>query len=251
MKLFFKHNTFEYSKYLFLYYNECDFFLFWIRFWSIHCHIISQLYNTRDYNWKWSRNRRHSHQKKLQNLSNYLVFSLSVTDLTVGIFIMPFRIYEDIYYPNKWEFSGFLCNVVVFIMVTTYLASMLHIFAIAIDRFLMVTSINYMQVRSKMHMYTIIGFAWITALFLTALPFMGLRSEDKFNEYIGQGRCKYDAGIVWYFPLIYWSCFMIPMMIMIPLYVGIYRVNIDLTIELTLLCISVSDISRNLRIEAW
>jgi len=164
--------------------------------------------------------------KKLQNLSNYLLFSLSVTDLTVGTFIMPFRIYRDIYYPDKWKFGGIVCNVMVFIMVTTYLTSMLHIFAIAIDRYLIVTSIKYMQMRSKKHMYTIIGFTRVTDLFLALLPFMGLRSEDQFDHNIREERCKYDAGIIWYFPVIYLCCFVIPIIIMIPLYIGIYRVSI-------------------------
>lgn len=163
--------------------------------------------------------------KRLQILSNYLIFSLSVTDLTVGLIIMPFRIFEDIYYYDKWIFGGFLCNTVVFIMVSTYLASMLHIFGISIDRYLCVTSLKYMQTRSKINVIVIISLAWGIALILTALPLLGLRNPGKFEDSIEKGICGYSGGVTWYFPFLYWSCFGVPLIIMIPLHIVIYRVR--------------------------
>jgi hypothetical protein len=164
--------------------------------------------------------------RKLQTLSNIIIFSLSITDFLVGLLVMPWRIIEDIYHPVKWEFGGPLCSLAVFLMVSTYLASMLPIFAISVDRFLVVTCFEYKQRRSKKHMLAIVTFAWGIALIITGLPLMGLRDDALFEEYIAQGRCKYEAGYIWYFPILYWSCFLAPLTIIIPLHVAIYRVSI-------------------------
>lgn len=163
--------------------------------------------------------------KRLQILSNYLIFSLSVTDLVLGLIVMPLRIVEDIYYYDKWIFGGFLCNAVVFIRVSTYLTSMLHIFGISVDRYLCVTSLKYMQTRSKKNMIVIISLAWGIALTLTALPLLGLRNPGQFEKGIERGACRYSGGVSWYFPLLYWSCIGVPLIIMIPLHIAIYRVS--------------------------
>jgi hypothetical protein len=129
-------------------------------------------------------------RKLRQQISNYLILSLAVTDLIVGVYAIPIRIHSDV---EGWNFGGpnyakITCLVMHAIGVTCYFTSVLHLLIIAIDRFCSVSYINYARSRNLNKICAMIAIAWIVAVTLASLPAMGWR-DKKFEERIAKRIC--------------------------------------------------------------
>jgi hypothetical protein len=129
-------------------------------------------------------------RKLRQQISNYLILSLAVTDLIVGVYVIPICVYSDL---EGWNFGGpkyvkITCIATHSIAYACYFASALHLLIIAIDRFCSVSYIHYARTRNLNKICALIAIAWIVALTLASLPAMGWRNS-KFEERIAKRIC--------------------------------------------------------------
>ena len=101
--------------------------------------------------------------RKLHTLSNYCLVSLAVSDLTVGIFLMP--VYTVYLFIGYWPLGSFACNIWLSLDYGLCTASVVNLFVIALDRLLSVTRpLTYRRTPRKMGV--MIASAWIVSLLI-------------------------------------------------------------------------------------
>ncbi|VDP70263.1 unnamed protein product [Echinostoma caproni] len=94
----------------------------------------------------------------LRQVQNSLLISLAVTDLAVGLFVVPPNIVTNMY-TGRWIFGQTLCTVHVASDIFFSTASILHLCAIAVDRYLLLRYPTYYLSRR-----TITGFLFMITL---------------------------------------------------------------------------------------
>lgn len=118
-------------------------------------------------------------EKGLQNVANYLIVSLAVADLMVACLVMPLGAMYEI--TSSWPLGPELCDMWTSADVLCCTASILHLLAIAIDRYWAVTNINYIQSRNSRRVLTMIVLVWVFALAISVGPLFGWKDAD-FDE---------------------------------------------------------------------
>ena len=99
---------------------------------------------------------------KLRILSNYCLVSLAVSDLTVGIFLMP--VYTAYLFLGYWPFGWIACYVWLSMDYALCTASIANLLIIALDRYLLVTQpLEYKAFITPKKMGSMITSAWIFA----------------------------------------------------------------------------------------
>ncbi|KAM4659157.1 5-hydroxytryptamine receptor 2B [Amazona ochrocephala] len=74
-------------------------------------------------------------EKKLQYATNYFLMSLAAADLLVGLFVMPIALLM-ILFDNAWPLPTVLCPIWLFLDVLFSTASIMHLCAISLDRYI-------------------------------------------------------------------------------------------------------------------
>lgn len=115
-------------------------------------------------------------ERNLQTVGNYLVFSLSFADFMVACLVMPLGALYEIMDQN-WILSSELCEVWTSADVLCCTASILHLVAIALDRYWAVTNIDYVQQRSGKRIGIMIFLVWIVACMVSFAPIMGWKDD--------------------------------------------------------------------------
>ncbi|KFM69407.1 5-hydroxytryptamine receptor 2A, partial [Stegodyphus mimosarum] len=98
-------------------------------------------------------------ERNLQTEGNYLVLSLAVADLMVACLVMPLGAFNEVN-NRKWILGPELCEVWTSGDVLCCTASILHLVAIALDRFWAVTSVDYVRQRSGRRIGFMIFLVW-------------------------------------------------------------------------------------------
>ncbi|XP_055337519.1 probable G-protein coupled receptor No18 [Paramacrobiotus metropolitanus] len=153
---------------------------------------------------------------------NYYIVSLAVSDLLLGICVLPFSsVYEIL---NYWIFPSFFCVIWLTADVLSCTASILNLLCISVDRYLAISRpLHYHNYSSTKFVLIMIGAAWVLAIFVSVAPVFGFES----GAGDGAGRtdeCKVAAsGLFW---ALYSSVgsFFLPLFIMLFLYYRIYLV---------------------------
>ncbi|WKY17258.1 hypothetical protein Q1695_001681 [Nippostrongylus brasiliensis] len=149
---------------------------------------------------------------------NWLIISLALADLLVGLLVMPLTlIYEII---GEWKMGNVLCEMWLALDVLFVTASILHICAISLDRYFSVTSpLTYPAKRTPKRMFIYIGVSWIVSLLICLPPIFGWRPERR----PGECAVSTDIGYVLYSSL---GSFYIPVIILVIVYAKIYSITI-------------------------
>lgn len=145
------------------------------------------------------------------NISNLLMISLSVSDMLIGIFVMPLSIYNELN-----ELDNSLCYYFIILDVFLCTASILNLCAITIDRYLIIIhAMRYTVFRNLKLMLLMITIVWALS-FIVSLPLAWSKSYNSTAII-----CKMNANFEYQ---IYATCvaFYIPVLIMIILYTSIY-----------------------------
>ena len=101
--------------------------------------------------------------RKLRILNNYCLVSLAVSDLTVGLFLMP--VYTVYLFMGYWPFGSVACNIWLSMDYALCTASLANLLIIALDRYLLVTHpLEYKATITRKKMGTMIISAWIFAI---------------------------------------------------------------------------------------
>lgn len=159
--------------------------------------------------------------RNLRTAQNYLVFSLAVADLMVSIFVMPLSAVQEV--NGGWKLGAILCDIWTFADVMSCTASILHLLAIALDRYWAVTNIDYIQRRSANRILTILAFVWGVALTVSLAPLLGWKDPD-FEKRILENTCMVSQDKA-YQIFATFSTFYGPLVVILLLYWKIYQVR--------------------------
>lgn len=157
-------------------------------------------------------------ERSLQNVANYLIGSLAVTDLMVSVLVLPMAALYQVL--NKWTLGQEICDLFISLDVLCCTSSILHLCAIALDRYWAITDpIDYVNKRTPRRAAILIGVTWLIGFSISIPPMLGWRSaEDRANP---------DACIISQDPgyTIYstFGAFYIPLILMLVLYGRIFK----------------------------
>ncbi|KAM3607421.1 uncharacterized protein V6R79_007588 [Siganus canaliculatus] len=119
-------------------------------------------------------------EKKLQNATNYFLMSLAVADMLLGILVMPVSM-VTILYDYGWPLPSDLCPIWIYLDVLFSTASIMHLCAISLDRYL---GIRHPLHHSRLHSHTkarvkILAVWTISVGISMPIPVLGLRDHSK------------------------------------------------------------------------
>ncbi|KAG8445012.1 hypothetical protein GDO86_009960 [Hymenochirus boettgeri] len=157
-------------------------------------------------------------EKKLQNATNYFLLSLAVADLLVGIFVMPIALLT-ILFKRVWPLPECLCAIWLFLDVLFSTASIMHLCAISLDRYIAIKKpIQASQFNSRAKTLIKIAVVWIlSAGIAVPIPIKGLL--DPNTTFTASNTCVVQPEPFKYF-IIYGSmaAFFVPFGIMVVIY---------------------------------
>ncbi|CAL8140487.1 unnamed protein product [Orchesella dallaii] len=160
-------------------------------------------------------------QRPLRTPSNIIILSLAVADLAVGVFILPLNIIDMII---GWRLGKVMCRIWLTSDVTLCSTSILHISAIAVDRFRSINEgVAYAQSRTIRMSLIVCGSLWLIALWIASAPVLGWNDWDrsKLNSSSDYMECYLtrDLGYIIHSAS---GAFFIPAAIMVGLYFRIF-----------------------------
>ncbi|XP_022224277.2 5-hydroxytryptamine receptor 2B [Drosophila obscura] len=157
-------------------------------------------------------------ERNLQNVANYLVASLAVADLFVACLVMPLGAVYEI--SNGWILGPELCDIWTSCDVLCCTASILHLVAIAADRYWTVTNIDYNNLRTPRRVFMMIFCVWFAALIVSLAPQFGWKDPDYLKR-IEEQHCMVSQDVAYQ---IFATCctFYVPLLVILFLYWKIY-----------------------------
>ncbi|VDK54844.1 unnamed protein product [Anisakis simplex] len=127
----------------------------------------------------------------------YLIFSLAVADLLVGLIVTPLGAWSTVL--RAWTLGVTLCDFWISVDVLVCTSSILHLVAIALDRYWSITDICYVQNRTPRRIFGMLGSIWIVSLLISLAPILGWKDEDFFDRVEKQQ--VFSTATAFYIPL--------------------------------------------------
>ncbi|KAM6985202.1 5-hydroxytryptamine (serotonin) receptor 1A b [Aplochiton taeniatus] len=162
-------------------------------------------------------------ERSLQNVANYLIGSLAVTDLMVTVLVLPMAALYQVL--NRWTLGQIPCDIFISLDVLCCTSSILHLCAIALDRYWAITEpIEYMKKRTPRRAAVLISVTWLVGFSISVPPMLIMRSqpgsvaEDRANP--KQCKIRQDP---WYTIYSTFGAFYIPLILMLVLYGRIFK----------------------------
>ncbi|XP_031981195.1 histamine H2 receptor isoform X2 [Corvus moneduloides] len=107
--------------------------------------------------------------RRLRSLTNCIIVSLAITDLLVGLLVLPFSAFYEL--TKEWPFGSVLCNIYTSLDVMLCTASILNLFMISLDRYFAITTpLRYRQVVTPSRVAVGLGVIWTVSLMVSFLP---------------------------------------------------------------------------------
>ncbi|XP_059614952.1 5-hydroxytryptamine receptor 2B-like [Phlebotomus argentipes] len=158
-------------------------------------------------------------ERNLQNVANYLVASLAVADLFVACLVMPLGAVYEI--SQGWILGPELCDIWTSCDVLCCTASILHLVAIATDRYWAVTNVDYMHSRTAKRVFTMIFLVWFAAVIVSLAPQFGWK-DPEYMQRIEQQKCMVSQDVAYQ---VFATCctFYVPLLVILVLYWKIYQ----------------------------
>lgn len=161
-------------------------------------------------------------ERNLRTFGNYLVFSLAIADLTVACLVMPISAINEV--TGSWIFGPVLCDFWTCMDVLSCTASILHLVAIALDRYWAVTNVHYITSRTSRSIGTLIAGVWTIAAIVSAAPILGWKDADFYRRITEEKQCIISQDMV-YQILATCTTFYAPLVVILILYWKIYKVS--------------------------
>ncbi|XP_076460919.1 uncharacterized protein LOC143293668 isoform X2 [Babylonia areolata] len=157
-------------------------------------------------------------ERSLHGVSNYLILSLAVTDLLVAVLVMPLSLLNEV--SVYWYLGRALCDMWVSMDVLCCTASILHLVAIAMDRFWAVSKIDYVRRRCARQILVMIAVVWLVSVAISIPPLFGWRHESDNPELSGVCMISQDHGYTIFSTV---GAFYCPLVLMLVLNYKIYK----------------------------
>ncbi|CAM9828592.1 unnamed protein product [Lampetra planeri] len=163
--------------------------------------------------------------RQLQTYANILALSLAVSDLLIGLLIMPFSMMHAVY--ECWFYASFFCHLHYFLDYTLTTSSSIHLGCIAYDRYVAICDpLRYRTRVTNRTVAVMLVLCWIGAAILTTPTLLSL-SPTLSRGTIERGGCPdscmftVDVGL----HFAYGICpYFLSMFIILLIYAKIYRV---------------------------
>ncbi|XP_007500813.1 5-hydroxytryptamine receptor 1F [Monodelphis domestica] len=155
--------------------------------------------------------------RKLHHPANYLICSLAVTDFLVAVLVMPFSIVYIV--KESWLMGQVVCDIWLSVDITCCTCSILHLSAIALDRYRAITdAVEYARKRTPKQAGMMITVVWTISVFISMPPLFWRH----------QGTSKEDECIIKHDHIVFtiystFGAFYIPLALILILYYKIYR----------------------------
>ncbi|XP_070812844.1 5-hydroxytryptamine receptor 2A [Pituophis catenifer annectens] len=119
-------------------------------------------------------------EKKLHNATNYFLMSLAITDMLLGFLVMPISMLT-ILYEYRWPLPRNLCAVWIYLDVLFSTASIMHLCAISLDRYIAIQDpIHHSQFNSRTKALAKIALVWTVSIGISMpVPIFGFRDDSK------------------------------------------------------------------------
>ncbi|CAD6198239.1 unnamed protein product [Caenorhabditis auriculariae] len=150
----------------------------------------------------------------------YLIFSLAVADLIVGLIVTPLGAWNTV--TGAWKLGVVLCDFWISVDVLVCTASILHLVAIALDRYWSVTDISYVQNRTPRRITLMLAVIWLTSLLISLAPFAGWK-DDGFGDRVEKQHVCLISQAISYQVFSTATAFYIPLIAIIGVYWKIMR----------------------------
>ncbi|GFO38024.1 5-hydroxytryptamine receptor 1a [Plakobranchus ocellatus] len=157
-------------------------------------------------------------EKTLQGVSNYLILSLAMTDLLVAVLVMPLSLINEI--STNWFLGTVLCDMWISMDVLCCTASILHLVAIAFDRYWAVSNIDYIRSRNARQILFMVAVVWMVSVCISIPPLFGWRHDTDGPEVTGQCLISQDHGYTIFSTV---GAFYCPLFLMLIINFKIYR----------------------------
>ncbi|KAF8767766.1 5-hydroxytryptamine receptor-like [Argiope bruennichi] len=160
-------------------------------------------------------------EKNLRGLANKLILSLAVADLMVAVLVMPLSAYNEVN-QQVWALGPEICMLWTSLDVLCCTSSILHLLAIAIDRYWAVTDIEYARSRSKQKIYLLVAAVWTGSSIVSFAPVFGWKDPDFYRRLEIEGRCLVSQNVIYQ---VFATCtsFYIPLIFILLLYWNIFK----------------------------
>ncbi|KAK3539473.1 hypothetical protein QTP70_008635 [Hemibagrus guttatus] len=157
-------------------------------------------------------------ERSLQNVANYLIGSLAVTDLMVSVLVLPMAALYQVL--DKWTLGQEICDLFIALDVLCCTSSILHLCAIALDRYWTITDpIDYMNKRTPKRAAMLISLTWIIGFSISIPPMLGWRKPEDRSD---PDACSISQDPA-YTVYSTFGAFYLPLVIMLVLYGRIFR----------------------------
>ncbi|XP_026464426.1 5-hydroxytryptamine receptor-like [Ctenocephalides felis] len=159
-------------------------------------------------------------ERNLQNVANYLILSLAVADLLVACLVMPLGAVYEV--RQRWTLGPELCDMWTSSDVLCCTASILHLVAIALDRYWAVTNIDYIHQRTKRRIMLMILAVWSVSFLVCVAPMLGWKDPDWQRRISEDLKCliSQDVGYQVFATI---SSFYLPLLVILILYWRIFQ----------------------------
>ncbi|XP_036401661.1 5-hydroxytryptamine receptor 1F-like [Megalops cyprinoides] len=155
--------------------------------------------------------------RKLHHPANYLICSLAVTDLLVAILVMPFSIVYIV--KETWIMGQVVCNIWLGVDITCCTCSILHLAAIALDRYQAITdAVEYSRKRTSGRAAVMIAAVWVISVFISLPPLVWRQQGGD-----GDDECMIKHDHIAFTIYCTFGAFYIPLTLILILYYKIYR----------------------------
>lgn len=156
--------------------------------------------------------------RNLKGLQNWFIGSLALSDLFVGLFVMPLSLANELM--GYWHFGEIVCQLWLSTDVLLCTASILNLCLISLDRYWSITrAIAYIKQRTKRRVVIMISMVWILSMVICLPPLVGWKRPQPTK--FGYPLCvlSEEPGYVVYSSL---GSFYIPLSLMVLVYFKIY-----------------------------
>lgn len=163
-----------------------------------------------------------SRDRSLSSPQNWFIASLALSDILVGLFIMPLSLANELM--GYWVFGSVLCELWLSTDVLLCTASILNLVLISLDRYWSITrAVEYSRFRTRSRAAGMIAVVWTLSAVICFPPLVGWKRPQPVRE-DGLDQCllSREPGYIVYSTV---GSFYIPLVVMIAVYLKIYHVT--------------------------
>jgi len=156
--------------------------------------------------------------RRLKGVQNWFIASLAVSDLLVGMFIMPLSLANELM--GYWAFGDVLCQLWLSTDVLLCTASILNLCLISLDRYWSITrAISYLRKRTPKRAVLMMSVVWTTSAVICFPPLAGWARPQPIVDGLPLCVLSEEPGYVLYSIV---GSFYLPLGVMAVVYLKIY-----------------------------